>query len=73
MPFLDHITQQFEVRFTHESDILVNSFVLVPRMLVNHVNENGSGSWNAAIFRLVNQYSVDFPNKFKLKTEMDIY
>ena len=55
------------------SSIIVSGFVLVPKLLVSQVKEKGPGSWNASICELANHYAEDFPLKFKLKAEMDIY
>ena len=73
IPFLEHVIKQFERRFNSNSSIIVSGVVLVPKLLVSQVKEQGPGSWNASICELANHYAEDFPLKFKLKAEMDIY
>ena len=73
IPFLEHVIKQFEQRFNSNSSIIVSGFVLVPKLLVSQVKEKGPGFWSASICELANHYAKDFPLKFKLKAEMDIY
>ena len=72
IPFLEHVMKQFE-RFNSNSSIIVIGFVRVSKLLVSQVKEKGPGSWNASICEVANHYAEDFPLKFKLKAEMDIY
>ena len=71
--FLEHVLRQIDERFNSRTEKIVQGYVLVPRELIRKVEKDGDSSWKPVVRDLVSQYPDDFPNKFKLDAEMEIY
>ena len=75
IPFLDHVIHQIDERFNATTEPVVEGFVLIPTELITRIENDGDGpaTWKDSVTKLVDRYQGDFPYRFKLPAEMEIY
>ena len=67
-PFLAHVLQQLQTRFSREAVSCCKAFKVMPSYLVNHLSE-----WKDSVRSICQEYSGDIPNPEGLEAELDLW
>ena len=72
--FLDHMITQLDTRFQALAMTeVINGFIVIPKMMVDHIKKQGKASWNDTFTTFAKDFDNDLSNLGGLKAEMDIW
>ena len=66
--FLEHMITQLDTRFQAPAvTAVINGFIVIPKMMVDHIKKHGKASWNDTFTTFAKDFDNDLPNLGTLK------